>query len=647
MPTQFDKEIINRNLSLILYNPHLLTANDYIETYNNVYIHCSSITEHYCILGEEIYKMIEESLRNFAEKLEFKGSIRSMVSQIYSFKISIDLLKRVFNYLERFYIKTSIMNQYDVKRLEDLFFYQVYFNFIYKIEENLQNIMLLEIETYRKAYKTHFDDLKTVISFYMNCLDNNGLDTNKRKFLQRYFQDFKDSFDFDNEISKLVKKIYLEMYFVTNILGDKDISKEIIQTIFFRKDEILDHIFELIKSFDKFKHVYIIITMMPESFKNQFKFKYEEFLTDLFANSHTFEEAYSNFMNVKNQISENRLIGYSDIADGIFKKSFLEKSTHEQAVIHLEIVKFIDGAVRTSNHKKIYEQNDFTVLFDMFTLIFDEYLIGIYTESVQMRLLKGMNPDFEYVLANMVLERIGWSNASSLKNTVMSYINKIKLIVSYDVFPLPTSYVKITKGFWGLEKNEPNLHPLLEEYKSRILSNIDIPERHKLEFNFKVSSIVIQLNHTKYRMNTDIASLLLMVADKSPMSSDSLREFSNDPYFDDNIAFLIKYEFISKIVDFNGIERLEALDKYSEETFVDLFKLPKKKVNKNEQQSDDIHTIHILESKICKIMKRQKEISVDSLKKEFSDEPLFDQILNGLVSKGYLELEENKVKYIP
>lgn len=645
--SQSDKEIINRNISLILCNPQLLTSQEYIQTYNTVYTYCTKITKHYCILGDDIYRMIDESLKNFADKLEFKGSISLLASQMDSFRKSIDLLQMVFNYLERFYIRTSIINQHDVKKLNDLFLYQIYFNYIYKIEYNLQNLILLEIETYRKAYKHDFSDLKTVISFYIDCLDNNELDTDKRKFLQRYFQEFKDNFDFNVEISKLLKKIYLEMYFVTNILGDKDMSKDVIQTIFFRKDEILEYAFELIRSFDKFKHVYAIVTMMPESFKNQFKFKYEEFLSDFFANSHTFEEMYSNFMNVKTQIDENKLGGYNEIADNLFKKIFLEKSTHEQAEIHLEMVKFIDGAIHTYNKNMLIKEDDFAILFDMFSLVFEEYLIGMYTESVQMRLLKGMNVEIEEKLGNMILERVGWSNASGLKNTIMSFVNKTKLLVSYNEVPLLASYVKITKGFWNLEKNEPNLHPLLYEYKTRISSNIDIPERHRLEFNFKVSPLVFILNNTKYRMNSDVASLLFLVIDGDSVSAESLREFSNDPYFDESVDFLIKHEFICKSVDPEGIERLRALNKCSDQQFIDLFKIPKKKVSKTAQESEDVHLVHILESKICKIMKRAKEMNADLLKREFPDESSFDNILSGLVSKGYLELVSDTVRYLP
>lgn len=678
MLSQAQEEIIQKNLHSTLYIPTVITQKEYIETYNCVYSYCTGHSNNYVIKGEAIYDLLKTRLEEFANNLEFQGSICDTAKQIQNLNLTIDLLEKLFSYLERFYIKTSILNYKDVKKLRDLFFYKIYYQFIFKIEENLVNIIFLEIETLRKMYKQNFSELTTVIDFYFTCLTINGLVTNMIGFSRRYVEEFKQSFNFNVEIGKFLKKIYLEMFFITTVINDKDMAKEVIQTIIFRKDEILDYVFKKIDNFEKFKHIYVIITMMPENCKAMFKKRYEDFVVHLLEKSITFDDFFTNYCRLGQQVTLNKLSGYDELINECFKCTFLERPVHKQTQIHREMMEYFHGCLmhayyirdvlgRCSDSRKLSVQcvstgseaetvkhgEDSFInserFFDLFSLICDDDLIDLYTQSTQERLLKGMDPAREEAYTNIILERVGWGSASILKNSVTNFKTKQNYLFDISVNNVfSVSCVRITKSFWGIEKDEPNLHPSLESIKKEISASIERPARYILEFNFAVSPIIFSFNNTRYKMSSSAVSLLLYIQESTGIDINTLQSLANDKFFEKNLEMLLKNGFISIQTDSDNTQKIFALDKYSEEAVVDLFELPVKKVVAAEPVVLDTQSFQILEAKICKIMKKSKELMPCVLREQLgSEEVEFENAISNLISKGYLSVSGSYLVYIP
>ncbi|ELA41512.1 uncharacterized protein VICG_01496 [Vittaforma corneae ATCC 50505] len=676
MLSELQREAIQKNLNTILHIPASVTQKEYMELYNSIYSHCTEYSDNYLIKGEAVYNLLSETVEKFSENLQFSGSISSTAEQVRTFISTVDLLEKTFSYLERFYIRTSILNNKDVRKVKDLFFYKIYYQFIYKIENGLVNIIFFEIETLRKFYRQDFSDLAIVIEFYLLCLTNNGLVTNSINFYKRYVDEFKQSFNFNVEVGKLLKKIYFEMFFITTVINDRDVAREIIQTILFRKDEVLDYAFERIVNFEKFKHIYIIISMMPENCKNIFRRRYENFVWSVLSKIHSFDDLFSSYCKIVQQGILNKLSGFNEIVDECVKKSFLERPTREQVQIHKEMVEYIHNYIINMHYiNDVYAQcsdsvelstwcisgnieggrdnsSEFSTntcrFFELFSLVFDDYLIDLYTQSTQVRLLKGMSPEREQEFVDSIADKIGWSSTSILKKSVMNFQNKMYCCFTLGGDPITVSCAKVVKSFWSVDKDDPSLHPTLNRIKMQVLELIEVPERYVLEFNFSLSPIIFELNGTKYKMCTSAVSLLLYIADNNGIEPDFLRTVANDRYFDKNVDFLIKNGFVSSNVDSDGMPKLYCINKHSANNIVDLFDVPRRQAEDSEAILPDTHHLHILEAKICRTMKKLKELTFDSLKSQIECEVSdLENAITSLVSKGYLVVENDVLMYVP
>jgi len=680
MLSQLHRETILNNLRIILQSPAAVTQKEYMETYNAVFAHCTEHTTDYIIKGEPIYSLLTEKLAEFTDRLQFDGSIQHMTEQIRSFLLTIDLLEKVFSYLERFYIRVSILNNKDVKRIKDLFYHEVYYNFIYRAEESFVNVMLMEVETFRKQYKQDFSELAIAIQFYLNCLGNNGLTANAVNFCRLYIDEFQKNFEFDLDIGRLLKKIYIEMFFATTVISDRDIAKEIIQRILFRKDEILSYTLEKVEKFEKFKHIYAIINKMPENCRVEFKKRYEMFVTDFINKSHTFGDLYLNYCRVKEQVVLNKLVGFHDLVDECVRSSFNERSTAIQNEIHTEMVEFINnyivntyymsdfydkcstsleltqttpGALEVVNEDDVNEKDEFQAnamrFFGLFALVFDDFLADLYTHSTQVRLLKGMSPRREQMFTDRICEKVGWSSVSILKKSVQNF-QKITTheLGATEGESFTVTCVRITKSFWELEKDEPTLHPSLSARKEEITELIPMPEHHILEFNYSLSPVMFVLNGTKYKVNASATSLLLYIDDSPGITPEALRSVANDASFDSNLAILTTNGLVGAKVDDSGNQTLWVLDKQSCDNVVDLFDVPARKTKCLEFVLPDTHNQYVLEAQVCRAMKRMKETSLMELKNHLGCQSAdFERVVSTLISKGYLNVEEDVIKYIP
>lgn len=657
MITDLELSILEKALATILKHPADVTRNDFNDVYNCVYLHCSSKSENYLIKGEDIYNQLEKALDNFSNRIEFIASCDVLCEQIALFQQSEDILVKIFSYLERFYIKTSILNSTGVKKIKDLFYYKIYYNFIYKAEENLLNVIFLEIETLRKFHKMEIIHLKTVIRFYLESLARNGLETNMNQFYKKYMAEFKTSFDFNCSIRQLVKKVHMEVFISTNVFIDYEITKKIIQFIMGRKDEIMKYAFHKIEKFEKLKHIYAIISKMPESGRLEFKQRYDTFLTDLFTKSTTFESLYGSYCNVNQQIKLNKMTGFVELIDECMSKTFKERSSNDQADIFDAIIRYVEKNFGEKVNKSLNIQekctnlDDQEMLFNFFATIVDDRLIDKYIASVQLRLINGTDPSNEQFYMNLILERIGLGAISRLKNSISSFLDKseFECIINEKTGKFTASLIKITKGFWNVEKNEVNLHPTLEKIKAMLYEKSGIQEKQKIEFNFSISPVIFELNGTTYKVSTDAFSIYFSILENAEDSDKNLmKSMSSDKNFDKNIAILENAGLILCVGEIGDKSLYTAVNKKSDLTFCDLFSKEDCEITKKVVKNHIENKNHIIESMICRLMKKRKFLSRDLLYSETGlDVEEAESAVRNLISKGYLEIVNDAIHYIP
>lgn len=673
-----EKATLEESLAAILQHPHSVSQSLFNETYNTVYTHCTALSEEYSIKGSSVYDLLAEGIHTFTSKLEFHGSISPLAKQVEAFRSSLSLMAKIFSYLERFYIKRSILRDLHIKKLKDLFYFKLYYNYIYKVEEGILDLVFLEIETSRKLYRQECSELKTVVTFYLELLVSTGQDGAMRHFFKRYVEDFRQHTDFNAEIGKLLKKVYLEVFFASNVLGDRDVCREIIQGVVFRKDEIIEHVFAKIAGFEKFKHIYKIISMMPEAVRGQFRCRYGEALELSFSKLSTFPEIYGTYVKTREQITANRMSGYREVLDDVVKRVFSEKKHADQTEIQIEMVCAIErfigsddpGDVIDADTKPMLAGNghskksagldmkgehgpsiDLDAYFDLFALFFTEYLMDLYTERCQYRLLRGFNPAKEQAYAEMILQRVGWSAATKLKSSVASFTNRYILRTPGVEWGQPglaldssfmVSLAKITKGFWDVKRSEVKLHPFLEKVKHSISGLVLLAERQKLDFNYRLSPVVFEVAGNRYKVSSDIFSMYLHILTADNISVGELRSLCDDRHFDANVDFLV----IHKLILYDG--EFKAARIRPGQGFVDLFVVPQKQIVREETVCTLEKSIHVVESKICSVMKRAKRMQKQALAECIECDKLdFEVAFTGLVSRGFLEMKETEVSYIP
>ena len=133
------------------------------------------------------------------------------------------------------------------------------------------SILFLEIDTARRDYGGNFDYLRGVVRFYLDILVITNQQERLKRFHGSYINNFSSCTNFDMEISKLLKRIYLEIYFVINIIGDRGLCRLVMDKILYRESDIFDHMCSKVQSFENLKHIFKIMGMMHETFKEKFK----------------------------------------------------------------------------------------------------------------------------------------------------------------------------------------------------------------------------------------------------------------------------------------------------------------------------------------------------------------------------------------
>ena len=178
----------------MLSDPNVLTASDFVDIYNLVYRSCSE-QNIYKVGGKKVYRVLDEEVRKFNQRLEYR-SFSDLKKQIRKYNRSCLLVKKTFEYLERFYIRMSIdQRDYTVYKIEALFYVHFYERFFHKIEDEILEKILYEPD---------------FIEFYKDLLVFNDLERKFDKLCRIYIDRIALKLDFAGDIGKLLADIHTE-----------------------------------------------------------------------------------------------------------------------------------------------------------------------------------------------------------------------------------------------------------------------------------------------------------------------------------------------------------------------------------------------------------------------------------------------------
>ncbi|KAI5169780.1 hypothetical protein PAEPH01_0995, partial [Pancytospora epiphaga] len=239
MLTSEEEAVLNRGIHTILKDPASLTLQLYITVYNTVYSYCNKPTEVYYIEGGAIYELLHRSIRDYTNSLTFKASIKDLSEQAAHFQRIGPSIEKLFSYVERFYIKTAVFKGEDVENLKDLFYIHLYFNYIYKIEDNFIGLVFLELDSMRNSSNQNCKELRNIVGMYMEALRIAGQESKTERFYRMYIENYTEGMDFRMSIGGLLRNTYLELYYVKSIMNDKELAKEVVSKIGHRGEEAI------------------------------------------------------------------------------------------------------------------------------------------------------------------------------------------------------------------------------------------------------------------------------------------------------------------------------------------------------------------------------------------------------------------------
>lgn len=649
--------------------PDKVNKNIVLECYNIIYTHCTAHNKVYNINGEIIYKHLDDLLGHFCKNLKFSFNKEEFCKQSMQFCKAVEILEIIFSYLERFYIKISILKKNTgIKRIKELFFSNLYYNYIFNIENSLCDLIFLELETYRHNYESAILQLKDMIRFYIDTLVITNQSSNLEKFYLRYLDEFKNSLILDSEISKLLKKVYMELYFLNNFINEKIFYQEIVKFIYPRKSEIINYAFYRIMNFKKFKHIYKIMIMMPEEVLNEFKYKYEDCARSHIKKNLSGEATHENFCkfyqfyaNIYDQIHSNCLVGFEDLLNELTNSVFNELPSESQFSHRKSMGLMLDSVIRNQE----LERFDIESYVELFNSIYNEKLVDFYTKLAQKRLLDGMSIATEEQLLEKLVTKMGTAMVGGLRSSINSFASQL----SYNLEDLVDTnslsdtlglndfnksftntsnpvltLVKVANAYWNIKPNNVKLNRSLLFLSESIYRNTNLEKKTVLQLNYKLSKITFKFKETRYSMASDTFSMLMHVKELSGKATlNELKDIVADDDFEYNYNFLIEHNFIilKEFLYFNY--ELE-----NNEESVDYFNINYEKAQDTFEDELPAVLDYLVEMKICKILKRENKIEKNDLMNMVSEsDKEFDRILGNLVDRGFLELENDIITYIP
>jgi len=452
-----ERAIIEENTLAILKSPLDITQHTFMELYNTIYSFCTAPADSFDIEGEDIYLLLKGKLLEFTTHLSFKAQISDISKKLQALSRSCQILSNAYNYLERYYIKTS-----ELSTVRQLFYQNVYYNHIYSVEANLLALVFLEIETARENYfsKTHLElkeadeisNLRQVVRSYIDMILVTKQEQKQREFYKRYLQGFSESTDFNMGMGKLLKRVFIELYIICNILNEKDLRKDVVEPVERRMGEMMAYLFKKIEDNEPFKYIFTIISVMSEDRKEWVAQRYCEVVRERISRVQTFEKLYDEYALLKEQILKNKMTGYQEILDREIREEFLEdemkqkcigrsliKIVNEEILSNFEEIEsmalmkmgiksarkdeYSAGFLKLRKRQGIGRKYNIFLLIKLMGMISDEKLIQKYTNNAQSRLLFGSSVYVEHYFMDSLAKALGSGVLSRLKNTIESVMN--------------------------------------------------------------------------------------------------------------------------------------------------------------------------------------------------------------------------------
>jgi hypothetical protein len=655
----------------ILKTSHKFTSNDYIKTYNIIYLHCTEQTDNYEIKGRVIYDKLESILVSYFKSMRPVSSLNSFYLMCLKLEKSFELLEKVYFYLERFFINVNINKKGEnVVHLVTLYNKLLYKHYIYSCMPSIEEYFIYEIECIRNGNLEEMDKIKITADFLKGIFLNIENELEYEHFLEMCINSFNDGLKNEN-IETLIQKINIELKLSKELFDfrQKKFYSEITKSIaknfkkflgwYFCKENGKDLSVKKCKvqsSSDQtqclshFNTIKLILFNMDDKYIDLFFSKLSSYLLEYISSLENIRDLFSFFMEFKETFNDGNV--KSDELEVCVEKEIISKlKNYENIQDHFSLIisDFID---RYECKDSIVDRTPDYLFYLTNLLCQKNQIIKKFSKDCLQRILNNFDSvSLELKLIHLCETHCGSSSVSWLKLIVQTY--NTPLIQSFGLSDQDDDFITemrlITKGFCNLEITATVLHPKLLDLQNILIKRYMLKyPRSEIRCCYPASPIIFEINGVNICMSTDKVSLLLYLRDESNLGILKLR--SKDPNFDTNIEFLENHKII--IVAGSSAYINEMYNGKTGEV-INLFEYEIKSKSKIENKVENANLLETaVESSIMKFMKRVKKSTIVDISEELKN--LFnlkdfklENIINKLEDKGYLKFENQYLVYIP
>ncbi|AFM98454.1 hypothetical protein EHEL_060820 [Encephalitozoon hellem ATCC 50504] len=667
----------------LLWSCRTFSSKDFVEVYDIIYNHCTEVTATFETKGAKVYECLERVLLSHVDRLRCFTSLKTLHGQLAEFSNALDLVSKAYSYLGRYFIKISMERRdghiQDIRTLGHSVFYRRYME---RIMGQAREIIFFEIGVSRSSKDYNFQRLGEAVRLLKRMLFYCDESSVYEDIVQGYLDGFHRSMDFSGDISKVLKRVYLEIYIASKVFepDNNRLYKEIASRVRDRFDDVLRLLGWKMERFEKFKLYVKIVHFMEPEYMGRVGEKYREIIRKKILCAGGLGDLTREYLRICKQMKENLM---DDEEMVLYLNEEIRKHLHISGRLGFEdeVHRHIDRAVRKGEEVS----GEMEVLVVFASLMSNKEVVAErITQDARKRML-GCSGGFERegMLVSLMEKHFGGAINRSMSIMYENQVNYVRngFNIAGQSSELITETRFLTKGFYELNASGENLPQPLKDIW-RIVSQPKMVKypRGELACCHSLSPMIFSMNGFNFRMGTD--KLLIMLWLSVDRETPDLKRCVGGSGFEGNLEYLLSHGFIvctDGIISLNRMfshkEYAYIRNKYRDrvylmdsdhnlafegaeegmkeaEEIVDLFEIEFSKVMAKKEIEAVGPLGAIVEARVMRMLKRRKRVEISRMIKMIGDEFGDDEksvmeAICRLDEKDYCKVCGDYLEYIP
>lgn len=499
------------SLTVSLLQSHgTLTSREFMEMYNTVYRHCTETTVVFETRGVRVYERLQSALATFVDRLRGFTSLRTLHGQLSGFASALGLVAKAYSYLERYFIRISIERRDGhIQDVQTLGFAVLYRRYMERVLGQAKDIVFFEIGVSRSSKDYDFGRLAETVGLLRRMLFCNDESGEYDAIVRQYLDGFCRGMDFDGEINRVLKRVYLEIYVASKVFDPESsrLYRGIVAGVRGRFDDVLELLVHKMQRFERFKLYVKIVHFMEPEYMERVVERYKEVVRGKVAEAGSLGQLAAAYLRLRKQMQEN-LMDEAELVPYLHDEMQRHPGVSGRLGFEDEMGSIIDGVV--SRGEGVEGELEALVVIASLMENREAVVCGI-TRDVQRRLLGGRGSlEREGRLVSLMEKHFGASNTRGMAIMYSNHVESQRRV--FDVYgaPLLTETRFLTRGFYELGTSGESLPDALRSVWAAVAQpQMAQHPRGELVCCHSLSPMVFSMNGFNFRMGTDRVAVLL------------------------------------------------------------------------------------------------------------------------------------------